>query len=157
MIEYNRIEIARMEHCLEVPCVSARPEPRGNERQWTSKRENSRVRPTWHDTPLDPTLERFCGLQLRGSGASEPHERHRSAGGYERLSKPGGIYVLSGIERQRDRTRQPKAAEAFRFRIKGIGPQVWSQDVAPAAASSPQLSAGPCQIRVELPIGTKDA
>ena len=60
-IEYNRIEIAFAEHCLEVPRVIACAEPSGSERQWTSQRKNSRLRPARQNIPFDPTLEPFCG------------------------------------------------------------------------------------------------
>jgi hypothetical protein len=63
MIEYDRIETAGAKDCLEVVYVIASAVPGGNERQRTSQRKNSRIRSAWHDDPLDPTLERFCGLQ----------------------------------------------------------------------------------------------
>src|SRR5215472_5181743 len=109
MIEYDCIEIARTEYCFDVMRVIACSEPRGDERQWTSQRNNSRIWSAWHNVPLDPTLERFCGPQRRGCGAREPHEGHRCPSGHERLSKVRGVYIVSGIERQRNRARQPKA------------------------------------------------
>src|ERR1700730_1170898 len=73
LVEYNHIEIAHSECSLEVPRVLACTESRGNERQWTSQSKNVRIRPARRNTPLDPTLERFCGLQGWGGDAGEPH------------------------------------------------------------------------------------
>ena len=72
LIEYNRIEIACAEHCLEVLRVIACAEPRGNERQRASQRKNSRIWPARHNAPLDPTLERFCGRSDEAAEVASP-------------------------------------------------------------------------------------